>query len=174
MVSLTPSHQAFCDRPRDLPVAEALAMQTPDTERVARPVAARPTRNGRPRGAVVVKRAREGASTEDGMRVLVDRLWPRGLTKEKVAADLWLREVAPSDALRRWFAHEPSRWTAFAEKYRTELEQRPDLLRLLDDLRRSGRLTLLYHASDAAHNHALVLHQVLTERRFTPPPTRRN
>lgn len=106
------------------------------------------------------------------MRVLVDRLWPRGLTKEQVAADLWLREVAPSDALRRWFAHEPSRWTVFSQKYRTELEQRPDLLRLLDDLRRSGRLTLLYHASDAQHNQAVVLSQVLSERRFATHGTK--
>jgi uncharacterized protein YeaO (DUF488 family) len=115
---------------------------------------------------VVVKRARETASIDDGMRVLVDRLWPRGLTKERVAADLWLREIAPSDALRRWYDHKPSRWTVFSEKYRAELEQRPDLLRLLDDLRRSTRLTLLYGARDAMHNQALVLQQVLTERHF--------
>lgn len=119
------------------------------------------------RRAVIIKPAREAASVEDGMRVLVDRLWPRGLTKERVAADLWLRDVAPSDALRRWFGHQPSRWAAFSEKYRAELEQRPDLLRLLDELRRKGQLTLLYGARDAQHNHALVLHQVLTERRFT-------
>jgi uncharacterized protein YeaO (DUF488 family) len=115
---------------------------------------------------VAVKRAREAASADDGMRVLVDRLWPRGLTKERVAADLWLREVAPSDALRRWFAHEPNRWIVFSQKYRAELERRSDLLRLLDELRQSGRLTLIYHAGDAQHNHAVVLHQVLTERRF--------
>ena len=115
---------------------------------------------------MVVKRARDAVSLDDGMRVLVDRLWPRGLTKERVAADLWLREIAPSDALRRWFAHQPSRWTGFSEKYRVELAQRPDLLRLLDDLRRTARLTLLYGASDAMHNHALVLQQVLTERQF--------
>ena len=143
-------------------------MQTPNTRRVVGSSAAKRTSTGRPRGAVVVKRAREDASINDGMRVLVDRLWPRGLTKETVAADLWLREVAPSDTLRRWFAHEPSRWAVFSQKYRAELERRPDLLRLLDDLRRSGRLTLLYHASDAVHNHALVLHQVLTERHFAP------
>ncbi|NRF71308.1 DUF488 family protein [Aquincola sp. S2] len=129
---------------------------------------------GGTRHAVAVKRAREAASIDDGMRVLVDRLWPRGLTKEQVAADLWLRDVAPSDALRRWYAHEPSRWAVFVQKYRTELEQRPDLLRLLDDLRRSGRLTLLYHASDAQHNQAVVPHQVLSERRFSDPRIQRS
>lgn len=149
-------------------------MQTPNTERLATCGAAKPSSAGGARRAVVVKRAREAASTDDGMRVLVDRLWPRGLTKEQVAADLWLREVAPSDALRRWYAHEPSRWAVFSQKYRAELEQRPDLLRLLDDLRRSARLTLLYHASDAQHNHAVVLHQVLSERRFAEPRNQRS
>lgn len=144
-------------------------MQAPNAERLASSSAAKQSSAGGARCAVVVKRAREAASTDDGMRVLVDRLWPRGLTKEQVAADLWLREVAPSDALRRWFAHEPSRWTVFGQKYRAELKQRPDLLRLLDDLRRSARLTLLYNASDAQHNHAVVLHQVLSERRFAEP-----
>ena len=141
-------------------------MQAPNTERRAGPGAAKRSTAHGALHSVVVKRARETASIDDGMRVLVDRLWPRGLTKERVAADLWLREIAPSDALRRWFDHKPSRWTVFSEKYRAELEQRPDLLRLLDDLRRSTRLTLLYGARDAMHNQALVLQQVLTERHF--------
>jgi uncharacterized protein YeaO (DUF488 family) len=144
-------------------------MQRPDTERLTGAGAAKRSGTAVRRRAVVLKRAREAASADDGMRVLVDRLWPRGLTKEQVAADLWLREVAPSDALRRWYAHEPSRWAVFSQKYRAELEQKPDLLRLLDDLRRSGRLTLLYHASDAQHNQAVVLQQVLSERRFADP-----
>ena len=148
-------------------------MQRSDAEQVVRPGPVK-TRRGPTRRAVVVKRARDAASADDGMRVLVDRLWPRGLTKEQVAADLWLREVAPSDALRRWFAHKPSRWIVFTQKYRAELERRPDLLRLLDDLRRSGRLTLLYHASDAQHNQAIVLQQVLTERRFADPREQRS
>ena len=149
-------------------------MQTPNTERLAGSGAAKLSSAGEARRAVVVKRAREPASTDDGMRVLVDRLWPRGLTKKQVAADLWLREVAPSDALRRWFAHEPSRWTVFSQKYRAELAQQPALLRLLDDLRRNARLTLVYHASDAEHNHAVVLHQVLSERRFSDPRNQRS
>lgn len=116
--------------------------------------------------AIAVKRAREDASADDGMRVLVDRLWPRGLTKERVAADLWLRELAPSTALRRWYGHEPCRWASFTQKYRAELAQCADLLLLLDELHRRGRLTLVYDASDASHNNAVVLREVLTERRF--------
>jgi uncharacterized protein YeaO (DUF488 family) len=149
-------------------------VQRQNADRLASLGAVKRTGTGTTRRAVVVKRAREAASTDDGMRVLVDRLWPRGLTKERVAADLWLREVAPSDALRRWFAHEPSRWIAFSHKYRAELARRPDLLRLLDDLRRSARLTLVYNASDAEHNHAVVLQQLLSERGFTSPRNRRS
>jgi uncharacterized protein YeaO (DUF488 family) len=118
---------------------------------------------GEARSTLLVKRVRESSSADDGMRVLVDRLWPRGLTKEKVAADLWLKEVAPSDALRRWYGHDPRRWSTFVEKYRAELERRPDLLRLLDGLRRSGRVTLVYDAADASRNNAIVLHDGLTD-----------
>ena len=149
-------------------------MQRPASQRLAGPIAAQQVAAGRTLNAVVLKRAREPASTEDGMRVLVDRLWPRGLTKAQVAADLWLREVAPSDALRRWFGHEPGRWVVFSNRYRTELERRSDLLRLLDDLRRSGRVTLIYHASDAEHNQAVVLQQVLSERHFADPRNQRS
>ena len=148
-------------------------MRRQNAERLTSVGAAEPTATGTARRAVVVKRAREAASIDDGMRVLVDRLWPRGLTKERVAADLWLREVAPSDALRRWFDHEPSRWIAFSHKYRAELADRPDLLRLLDELRRSARLTLVYDAGDAEHNHAVVLQQLLSERPFTSARNRR-
>ncbi|MGH8830982.1 MAG: DUF488 domain-containing protein [Polaromonas sp.] len=113
-----------------------------------------------------MKRAREGASVDDGMRVLVDRLWPRGLAREQLVMDLWLKDVAPSSTLRRWYGHDPSRWAAFTQKYRAELAQRGDLLHLLDDLRRRGRLTLLYDANDPLHNNAIVLREVLIERRF--------
>lgn len=121
---------------------------------------------GGARHAVALKRAREGASMDDGMRVLVDRLWPRGLAKEQLLMDLWLKEVAPSSALRRWYGHDPSRWAAFAQKYRAELAQRGDLLHLLDDLRRRGGLTLLYDASEPLRNNAVVLREVLIEGRF--------
>ena len=120
-------------------------------------------RAGAPR-EIGLKRAREAATPHDGMRVLIDRLWPRGLTKDRVAADLWLKDAAPSDALRRWFAHDPRRWDAFARKYRAELAERDDLLALLDGLRERERLTLVYDARDSAHNNAVVLRDVLEER----------
>ena len=114
---------------------------------------------------VSLKRAYESASPEDGMRVLVDRLWPRGVSKEELAVDFWLKDAAPSDALRRWYGHKPQRWESFAAKYRGELAKRSDLLRLLDELRRRGRVTLLYGARDTARNNAVVLREVLEERR---------
>lgn len=113
-----------------------------------------------------LKRACEHYSPRDGLRVLVDRLWPRGLTKDQLAVDFWLKEAAPSPALRRWFGHERGRWRPFAAKYRAELARRADVLRLLDEARRRGRVTLIYGAGDTAHNHAVVLREVLEERRF--------
>lgn len=136
----------------------------------------RTARRVRSRGArctVGLKRAYEAPSASDGMRVLVDRLWPRGLTKEQLAVDFWLKEAAPSDALRRWYGHKPSRWRSFAAKYRAELEQRTDLLRLLDEMRRRGRVTLLYGARDTARNNAVVLREVLEERRCAAKRTRK-
>ena len=118
-----------------------------------------------PRCTVAVKRAYEPASPADGMRVLVDRLWPRGVSKEHLAVDFWLKDAAPSDALRRWYGHKPHRWESFTAKYRGELVQRADLLRLLDELRRRGRVTLLFGARDVARNNAVVLREVLEERR---------
>ena len=115
---------------------------------------------------VALKRAYEGYSPRDGLRILVDRLWPRGLTKHELAVDFWLKEAAPSPALRRWFGHEPGRWRSFIAKYRAELAGRSDVLRLLNEARRRGRVTLIYGASDTAHNHAVVLREVLDERRF--------
>jgi uncharacterized protein YeaO (DUF488 family) len=115
--------------------------------------------------AVQIKRAHEPPAATDGMRILVDRLWPRGLSRERVAADLWLKDAAPSDALRRWFSHEPSRWAAFAARYRAELARRPEVLQTLDELRRRGPITLLYAACDRAINHAVVLRAVIEERR---------
>ena len=124
---------------------------------------------------IELKRAYEGSSPGDGLRVLVDRLWPRGLTKDQLAVDFWLKDAAPTPALRRWFGHEPDRWRSFAAKYREELAERPDVLRLLDEARRRGRVTLIYGASDTARNHAVVLREVLEERRFPRPrPRKRN
>lgn len=117
------------------------------------------------RCTVRLKRAYERPAADDGMRVLVDRLWPRGLSKEQLTVDFWLKDAAPSDMLRRWYGHDPRRWESFAAKYRTELAQRTNLLRLLDELRRRGRVTLLYGARDTARNNAVVLREVLEERR---------
>jgi uncharacterized protein YeaO (DUF488 family) len=122
---------------------------------------------------VGLKRAYDRPSPGDGMRVLVDRLWPRGLSKEQLAVDFWLKDVAPSDALRRWYGHESTRWASFSAKYRAELARRTDLLRLLDDLRRRGRVTLLYSARDAARNNAVVLREVIEERCFAGKRARR-
>jgi uncharacterized protein YeaO (DUF488 family) len=136
------------------------ALQPADLRRTVKRVRAR----GKP-CSVGLKRAYERPAPGDGMRVLVDRLWPRGLSREQLAIDFWLKDAAPSDALRRWFGHEPRRWISFAAKYRAELEQRADVLRLLDEARRRGRITLLYGARDTSRNHAVVLRDVLEERR---------
>jgi len=95
------------------------------------------------------------------MRVLVEGRWPAGLRKEEVAADLWLKDAAPSETLRRWYAREPDRWDAFTARYRAELRQRPELLRLLRELRRRGPLTLLHGMRDASRNYALVVREIL-------------
>jgi uncharacterized protein YeaO (DUF488 family) len=114
---------------------------------------------------VRLKRVYEKPSREDGLRVLVDRLWPRGLSRGRAGADLWLKELAPSPALRRWFGHDPRRWKHFRERYRAELAHHPDELRVLKDLRRRGRITLLFAARDEAHNNAVVLRDVLAEKK---------
>jgi len=115
------------------------------------------------RRPVKVKRVYDKPDARDGMRVLVDRLWPRGVSRDEAMTDLWLREAAPSDALRRWYGHEPKRWEPFRRRYRAELAGRTEILRLLDDLRRRGPLTLLYGAHDTERNNAVVLREVLDE-----------
>jgi uncharacterized protein YeaO (DUF488 family) len=120
-----------------------------------------------------LKRAYERDAPGDGTRVLVDRLWPRGMSKERLAVDLWLKDLAPSEALRRWFDHRPERWPAFADRYRAELADRTELLYLLDELRRRGPVTLLYGARDAARNNAVVLRAVLEDGRFAADRSRR-
>ncbi len=114
------------------------------------------------RRPIKLKRVYEKPSPADGLRVLVDRRWPRGLSQHDAAADLWLREAAPSSALRRWYGHDPRRWRQFRQKYREELAKRPDVLHTLDDLRRRTPVTLLFAARDEAHNNAVVLREVLS------------
>lgn len=110
-----------------------------------------------------LKRVYEQPSPTDGMRVLVDGLWPRGLTRQEVSADLWLREAAPSAQLRRWYGHDRSRWGEFRRKYRRELSRQPEVLELLDDLRRRSAVTLMSGTRDVKHSHAAVLLEVLDE-----------
>ncbi len=115
------------------------------------------------RRPVRLKRAYEQPAAADGMRVLVDRLWPRGLSRRKVAADLWLRDIAPSHELRRWYGHDVRRWDRFSTRYRKELARQPEVLELLDDLRRRTPVTLIFGARDAAHSHAAILRELLDE-----------
>lgn len=103
------------------------------------------------------KRVYEPAAPGDGYRVLVDRLWPRGLSKENAHVDLWLKEVAPSDALRRWFGHDEDRWPEFERRYLGELKKSDATLAVLRDHARSGAVTLLYAAKDERHNNAVAL-----------------
>ena len=107
-------------------------------------------------GLVRIKRIYEPAEAQDGMRVLVDRLWPRGVSKAEAAIDLWLKAAAPRPELRRWFGHRADRWPEFQRRYRTELAHNPAVAQLRD-LARQSDLTLLYAARDETHNHALVL-----------------
>ena len=108
-----------------------------------------------------LKRVYEEPSTNDGLRVLVERLWPRGLTKERAAVDLWLKDVAPSPELRKWFGHDPARWEQFQERYRRELREKKDAVRLLKQKAKEGTVTLVYAARDEEHNGALVLKRIL-------------
>lgn len=110
-----------------------------------------------------IKRAYEPCSTEDGQRYLVDRLWPRGVKKEKLALAGWLKDVAPSGELRRWFGHDPERWSTFRQRYRAELDSRPEALLPLREAMRRGVVTLIYSARDEAHNQAVVLREHLLE-----------
>ena len=108
-----------------------------------------------------LKRVYEEPSSNDGLRVLVERLWPRGLTKERAAVDLWLKDVAPSPELREWFGHNPARWEQFQERYRQELREKKDAVRLLKQKAKEGTVTLVYAARDEEHNGALVLQRFL-------------
>jgi uncharacterized protein YeaO (DUF488 family) len=114
---------------------------------------------------IATKRIYEQPTPADGFRVLVDRLWPRGLSKVVAAVDLWLRDIAPSTELRTWFGHDVARWPEFSDRYRQELAGHGELLDVLLDLERQhGAVTLLFAARDVEHNEADVLAEVLRER----------
>lgn len=106
---------------------------------------------------IQLKRAYEQPSKRDGTRVLVERLWPRGLTKARAAVDLWLKDIAPSTELRKWFGHEPKKWNEFKRRYRRQLRANSDQVGLLREQIRKGKTTLVYSAKDTEHNAALVL-----------------
>ena len=109
------------------------------------------------------KRVYERARASDGVRFLVDRLWPRGIKKETLKMKAWLKDVAPSPGLRKWFAHDPRKWEEFQRRYRAELESSPQAWTPILDAARQGDVTLLYSARDTEHNSALLLKSFLDE-----------
>jgi uncharacterized protein YeaO (DUF488 family) len=108
-----------------------------------------------------IKRVYEQPASADGVRILVDRLWPRGLSKERAHVDIWLKDIAPSTELRKWFNHDPDKWAEFQTRYRKELKSKSDLLATLREMTAKGPVTLLYGAKDEAHNEARVLQELL-------------
>jgi uncharacterized protein YeaO (DUF488 family) len=121
-----------------------------------------------------LKRVYDEPSSSDGFRVLVDRLWPRGLIKQRAAVDQWLKELAPSAELRKWFAHDPAKWKEFQTKYQRELADKGDLLKDLKRRSRDGAVTLLYGARDEEHNEAVVLQSMLKRGRRPSASTKRS
>ncbi len=111
-----------------------------------------------------VKRIYDPPDRHDGFRVLVDRIWPRGVRKEDAKVDLWLKDVAPSAELRRWFGHDPERWAEFRRRYRAELKDRPEALKLLRDKALGGTVTLLFAARDPERNKAVALAEIVASR----------
>ncbi|MGA7748570.1 MAG: DUF488 domain-containing protein [Gallionella sp.] len=106
-----------------------------------------------------IKRVYVQPDKDDGRRILVDRLWPRGLTKEKASVDLWLKDIAPSTELRKWFGHDPKRWEEFKQKYLAELKGNSEQIRLLKQELGRGAVTLVYGAKDEEHNEAVVIQE---------------
>jgi uncharacterized protein YeaO (DUF488 family) len=110
---------------------------------------------------IELKRAYENSSPDDGFRVLVERLWPRGVSKEAARLDLWLKDIAPRTELRKWYSHDLAKWTEFQKRYRAELNENMSDLNLLKEKSRGETVTLVYAARDQEHNSALILKKVL-------------
>jgi len=110
---------------------------------------------------IKIKRIYEAPLKDDGFRVLVDRLWPRGISKEKAKIDLWLKDIAPSDALRKWFGHKGERWEEFKKRYLKELKDKKELIGQLKTAKKKGTVTLLFAAKDIERNNAVVLKDML-------------
>ena len=111
---------------------------------------------------IKIKRVYERPDKEDGTRILVDRLWPRGLTKAKASVDLWLKDIAPSTELRKWFGHDPDKWAEFKTRYRAELKENDEQVALLKGEIEKGAVTLVYGAKDEEHNEAVLLQEFLS------------
>jgi uncharacterized protein YeaO (DUF488 family) len=111
-----------------------------------------------------LKRVYEKASADDGVRILVERLWPRGLTRAKAAVGLWIKDIAPSPDLRKWFGHDPARWRQFKQRYWKELQERKDDVDALRRKARGGRVTFIYAAHDEEHNAAVALKEFIERR----------
>lgn len=118
---------------------------------------------------VKLKRAYEPVASADGIRILVDRLWPRGVSRSHLALDQWMKGIAPSSGLRKWFGHDPARWTEFRGRYATEVRANAEQFSRLRALAREGPITLVYSAHDEVHNHAMVLRALILGRSATPP-----
>jgi len=116
-------------------------------------------------GSIRLKRVYDSPAAEDGFRVLVERLWPRGITKAEAHLDLWMREIAPSSDLRKWFAHDPAKWEEFSVRYEKELEKNRELVNMLEQKSRQTTVTLVYAAHDVRHNSALVLKRFIENTR---------
>jgi uncharacterized protein YeaO (DUF488 family) len=114
--------------------------------------------------SIEVKRAYDPPARSDGYRVLVDRIWPRGVTKEDLGVDAWLKDLAPSTGLRKWFGHDPKKWDEFKTRYARELEQHGEALAQLAERARAGRVTLVFGAKDTEHNNAVALKEQLERR----------
>src|SRR5690606_31853712 len=114
-------------------------------------------------GKILTKRIYETATDNDGYRILVDRIWPRGVGKKEAHLDDWIKEVAPTDKLRKWFAHDPKKFDGFEEKYRNELKDKSEILEKIRNKATDKTVTLLYGAKDTEHNQAIVLQKVLME-----------
>jgi len=112
---------------------------------------------------ITTKRAYDTPSARDGARILVDRLWPRGVSRDEAEIDEWLKEIAPSDGLRKWFGHDPSLWDEFRSRYRQELQTHASLLERLKEKGKRETVTLVYAAKDEEHNNAVVLKEILEE-----------
>jgi uncharacterized protein YeaO (DUF488 family) len=110
------------------------------------------------------KRAYDPSAKSDGHRILIDRIWPRGVTRDDLRIDAWLKDLAPSTALRKWFGHDPAKWDEFRKRYARELEQHPDALEELVEQASAGHITLVFGAKDTEHNNAVALKELLERR----------